>query len=239
VVPEHTPPPSPASEDGKTQTSTSLPENSLKIAEPLPGTVITDSVTVKGEGRAFENTILVAVVAGGKTLGREIVTTDAEVGQIGYFTTTVRITPVSEPTDGYVTIYTQSAKDGSIDQQASVNVHFEPPVGMTDTGRDAPEITLSPDKGKGGTQVMVTGKGFSPGSEVEIRLGGLSNGATEQPYARTIADTRGNISVEFTMPSTWPNSDPIVQPRVLVVASTPDFVEKATAEFAFEGAGQP
>jgi hypothetical protein len=112
---------------GMSAVQTRLPENTLKIAEPLPGTVITGSVTVKGEGRAFENTILVAVVAGGKTVGKDIVTTTAEAGQTGYFTITVPVTPVARSTDGYVTIYTESAKDGSIDQQASVNVRFEPP----------------------------------------------------------------------------------------------------------------
>ena len=207
-------------------------ENSLRLALPLPGTIITDSVTIQGEGRAFENTILVVVETNNGVVGEEIVTTSADVGEIGQFTTTVKITtPVQTATDGLVTIYTTSAKDGSVDQRASVPVELRP---VTNPAIKQPSIQLSPDRGRAGTQVTAVGDGFAPGSEVQIRLGEFNAGATQQSYASGHADQHGAVKVGFTMPATWPNGEEIVQSQILVMASTPDFVDKATALFEYE-----
>ncbi|HEX9988771.1 MAG TPA: Gmad2 immunoglobulin-like domain-containing protein [Chloroflexia bacterium] len=209
-------------------------ENSLRIAEPLPGSVLTNSVTVRGEGRAFENTILVEVTAGGQVLGKEIVTTAAEMGQVGEFTVTVKLTPVAAPTDGTLTIFTESPKDGGIDQQTSVPVKLvalDTPATLT----VQPSIHLAPGSGKGGTVVVVSGEGFPVGGDVEIRLGGLQTGATQQVYAATRADKMGAIKASFTMPEQWPNGDSIVQPQVVVLAATPDLVTKASAVFEYGG----
>ncbi|HYO49884.1 MAG TPA: Gmad2 immunoglobulin-like domain-containing protein [Chloroflexia bacterium] len=207
-------------------------ENSLRIAEPLPGSVLTDSVTVRGEGRAFENTILVEVKAGGQVLGKEIVTTAADTGQVGEFTVTVKLTPVAAPTDGTLRIYTESPVDGSIDQQTSVPVKLMP-LDTPATLTVQPSIHLAPGNGKGGTVVVVSGEGFPAGGDVEVRLGGLQTGATQQVYATTQADKMGAITASFTMPERWPNGDSIVQPQVVVLASTPDLVTKASAVFEY------
>jgi hypothetical protein len=207
-------------------------ENSLRIAEPLPGTVVTSSVTVRGEGRAFENTILVEITAGGQVLGKEIVTTAAEMGQVGEFTVTVKLTPVAAPTDGTLTIFTESPVDGSIDQQTSVPVKLMP-LDTPATLTVQPSIHLAPGSGKGGTVVVVTGEGFPASGDVQIRLGGLQTGATQQVYAATQADKMGAIKASFAMPERWPNGDAIVQPQVVVLASTPDLVTKAIAIFEY------
>jgi hypothetical protein len=86
-------------------------------------------VTVVGEGTAFENTILVELRAGRDTIAKQVVTTDAEVGQSGSFTTTLALTPVTAPTKGEIVVYTTSPKDGSIDQSVSVPVNLMPVVG--------------------------------------------------------------------------------------------------------------
>jgi hypothetical protein len=78
----------------------------------------------------------------------------------------------------------------------------------------------------------VTGEHFPQWSRVEIHLGGLDTEATRQAYAATTADGTGAIDVDFALPDHWPNGDAIVQPQVVVVAATPDFVSKATAIFA-------
>lgn len=213
-------------------------ENSLRIAEPLPGTVLTNSVTVRGEGRAFENTILVEVTAGGQVLGKEIVTTAAEMGQVGEFTVTVKLTPVAAPTDGTLRIYTESPVDGSIDQQTSVPIKLVP-LDTPATLTVQPSIRLAPDSGKAGTEVVVSGEGFPAGGDVEIRLGGLQTSATQQVYATTQADNMGAIKASFTIPERWPNGDTIVQPQVVVLASTPDLVTKASAIFEYGSEGAP
>ncbi|HYP39398.1 MAG TPA: Gmad2 immunoglobulin-like domain-containing protein [Chloroflexia bacterium] len=209
-------------------------ENSLRIAEPLPGTVVTNSVTVRGEGRAFENTILVEVKAGEQVLGKEIVTTAAEMGQVGEFTVTLTLTPVAAPIDGTLTIYTESPVDGSIDQQTSVPLKLMP-LDTPATLTVQPSIRLAPGNGKAGTGVVVSGEGFPAGGNVEIRLGGLQTGATQQVYTATRADNIGAIKASFTMPERWPNGDTIVQPQVVVLASTPDLVTKASAIFEYGG----
>jgi hypothetical protein len=95
-----------------------------------------------------------------------------------------------------------------------------------------PIITLTPERGTGGASITVTGEHFPQWSRVEIHLGGLDTEATRQAYAATTADGTGAIDVDFELPDHWPNGDPIVQPQVVVVAATPDFVSKATAIFA-------
>lgn len=102
-----------------------------------------------------------------------------------------------------------------------------------------PSIVIGPSRGKAGTIVTVVGSGFSPGSQVEVHLGGLNSGATTQVYGTTEAAQHGNIQVSFTMPERWPNGEAIVLPEVLVVAATPDFVEKATATFTYDAFGTP
>src|SRR4051812_38909413 len=95
---------------------TTSPNNSLRVVEPLPGTSLLDSVTVRGEGTAFENTINVEILSDkGVTLGKATTLTDsAQPDQAGQFTATLTIAPVTADTNGIVKIYTTSAKDGSI-----------------------------------------------------------------------------------------------------------------------------
>src|SRR5688500_1946788 len=50
-------------------TPTGQIRNTLAISEPLPSTFIGEKVTVKGEGMAFENTIVVEVISGLGVLG--------------------------------------------------------------------------------------------------------------------------------------------------------------------------
>jgi hypothetical protein len=210
-------------------------ENSLRIAEPLPGSVISGPVTVRGSGRAFENTILVEVRANDIMLGREIVTTQADTGQIGEFTTTVQIQPVVSLTDATVVIYTTSAMGGSVDQRAEVAIKLAPVPAQTVTSQ--PTIRLSPNAGKAGTVVVVMGENFPAGGNVEVRLSRPQTAATEQVYAAAAAGKQGAISVTFTMPEWWPNGDLIVEPQLLVVASTPDLVHKAAATFYYGVSG--
>jgi hypothetical protein len=211
-------------------------KNTLAISEPLPGATIADMVTVKGEGMAFENTITVEVVANGATLGRSIVTTDAQPGAVGKFTATVTIGPVGADTSGLVTIYTTSAKDGSIDQRASVPVKIKAHGQTPSTGAYTthPNIIISPTRGRSGNEVTVVGSGFRAGSVVQVRLGTINAGAAPQVYATTEAGEHGNIQASFIMPFHWPSGEEITLHQVVIVASSPDFIDKATAQFTFE-----
>ena len=211
--------------------------NTLKISEPLTGTIIVDKVEVKGEGMAFENRITVEVVAkNGVPLGRSIVTTNAQPGEIGQFTADVTVGPVSTDTTGFVTIYTTSAKDGSIDQRASVPVLIKAhgQTTPTRTSGNRPNIRISPIRGRSGMEITVVGSGFRAGGTVQIRLGTVNAGAAPDVYATTQAGEHGNIQASFIMPFEWPNGEPINLHQIVVIASSPDFIDKATAQFTFE-----
>jgi len=211
-------------------------KNTLAISEPTPNSVVGDKVVVKGEGMAYENAITVEVVANGATLGRSVATTDAQPGQIGKFIADVTVGPLGADTDGLVTIYTTSARDGSIDQRASVPVklkaHGQTPQPGTNPTR--PNIRISPTRGRSGMEITVVGGGFRPNEVVQIRLGSVGAGAQPQIYAITQAGEHGNIQASFIMPFHWPNGDEITLRQLVIVASSPDFIDKATAQFTFE-----
>ncbi len=102
-----------------------------------------------------------------------------------------------------------------------------------------PRIDLSPSHGGAGVWVVVSGSNFRQGSEVQIRLAGLNSEATQYPYATAKAAADGTVEIGFTMPGEWPNGERIELPEVVIVASTPDFLEKATATFDFDTGSAP
>jgi hypothetical protein len=207
----------------------------IRIAYPLPGTVVTNTVTVQGTSQVAGAEYHVGVEARGLYLAEETLAAE-QIGSAGAFSVTLSFDPVTEPVDGEVIVYTTEAEGGSVDQQAVVPVKLAPAGTMTFGG---PVIHLSPDNGKPGTPVVVIGEGFPSDTVVEIRLSGVSTEATEQAYASGRTDSSGAFKLSFTMPAFWPSGDPILAPEVLIVASTPDFVTKATAVFGFASTAGP
>lgn len=101
-------------------------------------------------------------------------------------------------------------------------------------------IRLSPNRGGAGKQVLIVGDNFPADADVEIHLGGLNTGATEHVYATFRSDGSGAVRGTFLMPEYWPTGEQILVPQVVVLATTPDFLYKATAEFSYESeAGSP
>lgn len=216
-------------------------KNSLAISEPLPNATIGEKVTVKGEGIAYEGTIFVEVVVGSRVLGRALVTTEAEPNEVAYFTTDVVVTPLGSETEGQVVIYTTSPKDGAVDQYAAVPVKIRSSGGgsPTSVADPQPSIRINPTRGRAGTEVTIVGAGFPAGGEVQVRIGSLNSGADPYVYASTEAGQHGNIQVSFVVPKEWQNGEPITLPELLVLASTPDYAIKATAQFAYDTLGTP
>ncbi len=216
--------------------------NSLRITSPVSGAVITRTLTVRGEGTAFENTFNVDLTVDGNRVANTVVTTDAQVGELGTFTATLELAPVSVVTEGEVSIYTTSAQDGHLDQFASVPVTLVPEnadqTTVTVTTQEA-EIHLSPDRGGAGTQVLVMGNNFPANTEVQIHLGGMNTGATEYVYVTLQSSDSGAVRGTFAMPEYWPNGEKILVSQVTVLATTPDFLYKATAEFNYESEPAP
>jgi hypothetical protein len=204
----------------------------IQIAQPLPGTVVTNTVTVLGTGQLGAGEYHVGVESGGRYLAESTVTPTV-AGPTGVFTVTLRFDPLTAPADGQVIVYTSASAGGAVEHQAVVPVRLAPANAQAISG---PVINLSPDNGKAGTPVVVLGEGFPSERTVEIRLSGISTEATEHAYVSGTTGKNGDFKLAFTMPAYWPNGDPILAPQVLVVASTPDFVSKATAIFGYNAA---
>jgi hypothetical protein len=208
---------------------------SISIAYPLPGTVVTNTVTVQGTGQQSGTEYHVGIGAGGLYLAEDIVS-PVSLSSNGAFSVTLYFDAVTTPVDGEVTVYTTTSDSGTVDQQAVVPVKIAPASIQSISG---PVIHLSPVNGHAGTPLIVIGSDFPPNTRVEVRLSGVSTEATEQAYIAGTTDANGEFKLSFTMPAFWPNGDPIVAPQVLVVASTPDFVSKATAIFGFSSTAAP
>lgn len=207
------------------------PVYTLGVTLAAPGAAKSDTVTVTGSGQAAENTFLVGIQTPGGLLTKEAVTASGEGGD---FTVTLKVPPVKAPTDAEIVLLPSSADGTGHRQLASIPVRLE--VDGSLVVRE-PTIRLLPDHGPSGTQIIVVGENFPVGKTVEIRLGGANAEATREAYAKTYADYSGSIMISFPMPGTWPNGDVILQSQVDVVASTPDFVSKATATFTNESSG--
>jgi hypothetical protein len=207
----------------------------IEIAQPLPGTVVTNTVTVFGTGQVGASEYHIGVESEGRYLA-ETTVTPSSAEPTGAFTVTLRFDPVAAPADGQITVYTTSGADGAVMEQAIVPVRLAPANIQAISG---PVIHLSPNTGKAGTPVAVLGEGFPAGRTVEIRLSGVSTEATEHAYASGTTGSSGDFKLAFTMPAYWPSGDPILAPQVLVVASTPDFVSTATAIFGYNAVVAP
>lgn len=214
-----------------------LSNNTLRITSPLPGSAVTGTLTVRGEGIAFENTFNVDLVSGGTRLATSVVTTDAPLGGLCAFTATLELAPVTAATEGEIHVYTTSPRDGQLDQFASVPVTLVPEntdlSTVTATTNEA-EILLSPNRGGPGKQVSIIGNHFPANTDVLVHLAGLNTGATEHVYATLRSNGGGEVKGTFVMPEYWPTGEKILVSQVTVLATTPDFLYKATAEFNFE-----
>jgi hypothetical protein len=207
----------------------------ISIALPLPGAVVTNTVTVMGTGEESTAEYHIGIASGGRYLAQDTVAPTQD-DTTGAFSVTLQFDPVATVAEGEVTVYTTSEANGGVERQAVVPVTLAPANAKMISG---PTIHLSPDNGKAGTPVVVAGEGFPPDSRVEIRLSGVSTEATEHAYVSGVTRAGGEFQLSFTMPAFWPNGDPILAPQVLVVASTPDFVSKATAIFHYSAAIAP
>ena len=211
------------------------PPSAIEISQPLPGTIVTNTVTVLATGQRGSAAYHVDLETKGRTIARANVT-PSENSASPVFSVTLEFEPVTEAVDGELNVYTASGDAISNEPEAVVPLRLAPASMKVISG---PAIRLSPDTGKAGTPVVVQGEGFPPGRTVEIRLSGISTEATEHDYASGTTGPAGEFHLAFTMPAFWPNGDPIVSSEVLVVASTPDFVSKATAVFEYGSDASP
>ena len=103
----------------------------------------------------------------------------------------------------------------------------------------APYVQVAPRTGGPGTRVTVSGGGFAANTQVSAYLAGvagvrgLSAAAAPSARATTTTDGNGNYSMQFTMPSSWPNGPAVETGKLMVVVATSGFNEQATTTFDY------
>lgn len=105
-----------------------IPRAGITIETPAPNTIITgNTVHVSGRGSAFENTLVVEVrTAAGTLLGRApAMITGVEMGQVGPYALDLTFTQPTNTVPGRIIVYESSARDGSIIDQACVDVTLQ------------------------------------------------------------------------------------------------------------------
>ncbi len=102
-----------------------------------------------------------------------------------------------------------------------------------------PYADITPNSGGAGTQVTVTGGGFSPNTVVNAHLAGLVSAAgvaaasSPSTYASTTTDGNGNYALSFPMPSTWPDGSKVASGKIMVYIATDGFTQQTSAAFDY------
>lgn len=98
----------------------------ILVDEPQPDTTLSSPFTVSGEARVFENNVRVQVTnLSGDVLIDEFATAHApDVGQFGPFEITLSY-QFSATKEGYVEVFSESARDGSRENLVKIPVQFE------------------------------------------------------------------------------------------------------------------
>lgn len=101
-------------------------EINILVDEPLPGATVSSPFTVSGEARVFEGTVLIQVTnINGEVLIDELATAHApDVGKFGSFKITLSF-QFSSTKDGFVEVFSESARDGSRENLVKIPVKFE------------------------------------------------------------------------------------------------------------------
>lgn len=105
------------------------PLGNIVVAQPVAGDVVGFPLTIIGQARVFENVFQYRVLdAAGVVLAEHHAMADAEdIGEYGSFALTVHY---QEPTtlEGFVEVFSYSAKDGSVQDLQRIPVTFAPDV---------------------------------------------------------------------------------------------------------------
>lgn len=101
-------------------------EINILVDTPEQGDVLSSPFVVSGEARVFENVLIVQVTnQTGKALIKETVKAHpADVGQFGPFKITLSYS-FSQTKEGFVEVYSESARDGSKQNLVKIPVKFE------------------------------------------------------------------------------------------------------------------
>lgn len=160
------------------------PEEAILILAPGPGSRLPGPIRVAGEANStFEQNLVVRVVnLEGEELALTPTTIQAELGQRGPFEALVEV-PVSEATQVFIQVYSDSPRDGGITHLAAVGVTLAPgePEDIRPVEAYTERITI-----------------FQPGIAAQIsggvlRVEGFALASFEQHLTVEVLDADGNV----------------------------------------------
>jgi hypothetical protein len=91
-----------------------------------------------------------------------------------------------------------------------------------------PAISLNKVSIKPGEQILVNGQSFTPGAQVSVSMGPV-DGSIGGNYGTVRADTNGRFSL-WVMLASYPDGTPLKPGTIVLLAHTPDFSQKASAQ---------
>ena len=96
----------------------------ITVIEPASGDEVTVPMTVKGTASVFEGSVIVSIESadGSKTFCKTVTTASEGAPSIGSFETELAFLPPSAATDGRVRVYSESPKDGSVQNLVTVPI---------------------------------------------------------------------------------------------------------------------
>jgi hypothetical protein len=162
---------------GTTDTSLALTFQVLSgVAASPPSGIVGDNINISGAG--FERNSSVTLIV------TDDLSIDAAVNADGTFATAIKIPPMGA---GEHIIKVRSAKGDEFAVKFSVNR----------------KLAVTPDTGPANAVVTVTGTGFAASDVITVKYNGI---AVETNPEEARADSRGNFSANFAVPSFLPGS---------------------------------
>ncbi|MBV7338630.1 hypothetical protein KFU94_62515 [Chloroflexi bacterium TSY] len=131
--------------------------------------------------------------------------------------------PTATPTDTYTPLPAPTST-------------FTPLPTVTPTKQN-PYVQIRPWMGSAGTEITVRGGEFPANTEVGVYIAGVvrAAGVGQGPtaYAKTTTDGKGDYSMRFVMPATWPDGVAITTGKLAILVATNDFLVRATGTFDY------
>jgi hypothetical protein len=173
----------------------------ISIDAPSEGNTVTIPVRVEGRARVFEGTVLVMVKdAGGEVVCEMLAQATKAAPGVGTWAVDLAFPPpASGPADATIEAYSESPRDGSVENLQSVSVSVSsdlPPIVLTQPGCGdrVPGI------------LHVEGTASVPDGELIVVVRGFAGAqdlARETIRATEGAPGRGSFSADLTLPPIW------------------------------------
>ncbi|HEX9925684.1 MAG TPA: PA14 domain-containing protein [Anaerolineae bacterium] len=148
--------------------------------------------------------------------------------------TNTPITPTNTPTATPTSTHTATATNTPTltltpTETATATVTSTQTPTSTPTSTLTATLAISPTSGGANTLVTVTGAQFPISTSVNIFLSPVIT----QPFATTLTDVNGDLSIPFPMPTEWPAGQSILPGPVAILAISNDLIVQATTMFTY------